>query len=246
MCAHLCSSVKIIAEHEKDKSSTSGDLVNNEGAEDHQLVSRVHEVCPQTQFTKKKVSIQFRSKHSCKGKCSFLFCGRNPNFPILILLDKRGKLFSLISLTQVFKRPFPRKVKVHHAPFSETFSLHQPQARVRMRCQRETPKKRWMQMTTLPMNPTPRRKQMMRKSLMTLMTVCTSELFRNKSMLEKGKWSVKSKVVSEQYSQLTHSIFFCFRESPQHASVHQQKLFLVAESSLLSVSVLPSLHIRMQ
>ena len=148
-CAHLCSSVKIIAEHEKDKSSTSGDLVNNEGAEDHQLVSRVHETSTQTQFTKKNVSIEFRSKHSSKGKCSFLFFGRNPNYPILIFLNKRGKLFSLISLTQVFKRPFPRKVKVHNAAFSETFSLHRPQARVRMRCQRESPKKRWMQMTAL-------------------------------------------------------------------------------------------------
>ena len=86
-------------------------------AEDHELVSRVHEASTQTQFTKKNVSIQFRSKHSSKGKFSFLFCGRNPNYPILILLNKRGKLFSLISLTQVFKRPFPRKVKVHNVPF---------------------------------------------------------------------------------------------------------------------------------
>ena len=115
-------------------------------------MSRVHEASTQTQFTKRNVSLQFRRKHSSKGKFSFLFCGRNPNYPILILLNKRGKLFSLISLTQVFKRPFPRKVKVHNAPFFETFSFHQPQARVRMRCQRETPKRRWMQMTTLPMN----------------------------------------------------------------------------------------------
>lgn len=59
---------KILAEHEKEESSSSSEHKAKDAAE---LLPGVQEVATQTQSTGKNVSVQFRSSRTAKGKFAF-------------------------------------------------------------------------------------------------------------------------------------------------------------------------------
>ena len=60
--------LKIIAERQKEDGSTSSAVDVDDSTEDIELVPRVQEASTQTEHTRKNVSVQFRSKHTSKGK----------------------------------------------------------------------------------------------------------------------------------------------------------------------------------